>query len=187
MSPPFAFGKRRPGVSDCVETMNLYILRHGVAVEPGTPGFARDADRILTPEGEGKLRKIAKAMEAMELEFDLILSSPYLRAKQTAQIIAKAFGERRQVELTDALIPGGSIRKLFNLIHQVDPAPSNILLVGHEPSLSDLISLLVSGGHGVPVVMKKGGLCKLSCDKLSAGRCATLQWLLTPKQMALMA
>ena len=72
--------------------MNLYLLRHGIAVEPGTPGFAHDADRALTPEGERKLGKIAEAMEAMELRFDRVLSSPYLRARQTAEIIAKALG-----------------------------------------------------------------------------------------------
>ena len=64
--------------------MNLYILRHGIAVERGTPGYAKDADRPLTLEGERKLQLIAQAMKALDLAFDLILSSPYLRARQTA-------------------------------------------------------------------------------------------------------
>jgi len=61
------------------------------------------------------------------------------------------------------------------------------LLVGHEPYLSELISLLVAGDSSLCVVMKKGGLCKLSVETLKHGRCACLEWLLTPKQMALMA
>ena len=69
--------------------MNLYILRHGIAVEHGAPGYAKDADRPLTPEGERKLGQIAEAMKALELTFDLILSSPYLRARQTAEIVAE--------------------------------------------------------------------------------------------------
>ena len=167
--------------------MNLYVLRHGIAVEPGTPGYERDADRPLTPEGERKLRQIAEAMEALELSFDLILSSPYLRALQTAEIVAKALKGRKKVELSESLTPGGSTKKLVELLNRVQPSPESVLLVGHEPYLSGLISLLVSGDAGFAVVMKKGGLCKLSTESLKPGRCAALEWLLTPKQMALMS
>jgi len=68
--------------------MNLYLLRHGIAVEPGTTGFEKDSERPLTPKGQHQLRQIAAAMKKMDLRFDLILSSPFLRAKQTAEIIA---------------------------------------------------------------------------------------------------
>ena len=64
---------------------------------------------------------------------------------------------------------------------------ATVLLVGHEPDLSGLISLLVAGDTASAVVMKKGGLCKLSTESLKHGRCAALAWLLTPKQMALMS
>ena len=68
--------------------MELYILRHGIAVERGTPGYRKDADRPLTPEGKEKVHQIAEAILGMELKFDLILSSPYARAEQTAKIVA---------------------------------------------------------------------------------------------------
>jgi len=167
--------------------MELYILRHGIAVEPGTPGYEKDADRPLTPEGERKLGQIAKAMEALELSFDLILSSPYRRAQQTAEIIAAGLKARKKLELCDSLTPGGSTTKVVELLNHLRPCPESVLLVGHEPYLSGLISLLVSGKEGFAVVMKKGGLCKLSTESLKHGRCATLDWLLTPKQMALMS
>ena len=167
--------------------MDLYILRHGIAVEPGTPGYETDADRPLTPEGERKLRQIADAMRALELSFDLILSSPYLRARQTAEIVAATLGARKRLELSAALTPSGSIKKLVELLKRREPSPESVLLVGHEPYLSELISLLLSGKESFAVVMKKGGLCKLTTESLKPGRCATLQWLLTPKQMALMA
>ena len=167
--------------------MELYILRHGIAVEPGTPGYETDAERPLTPEGERKLRQIAEAMEALELSFDLILSSPYQRARQTAEIIAESLRARKKLELSDTLTPGGSTTKLVELLNRLKPSPENVLMVGHEPYLSGLISLLVSGKEHFAVVMKKGGLCKLSTESLKHGRCATLEWLLTPKQMALMA
>jgi phosphohistidine phosphatase len=167
--------------------MNLYILRHGLAVERGTAGYGKDSDRPLTPKGERKVWKVAEAMETLKLSFDLILSSPYTRARQTAQIVAEAFNARRELELTDALTPNGNARRLIELINAIDPAPQNLLLVGHEPYLSELISLLVTGDADSSVVLKKGGLCLLAVESLKPGRCAALEWLLTPKQMALMA
>jgi phosphohistidine phosphatase len=167
--------------------MNLYLLRHGIAVEPGAPGYATDADRPLLPKGERKLEEIAKAMAALELSFDLILSSPYRRANQTAELIAGSLKLRKRVEFCEDLTPGGSPKRVLERLTHLDPVPENVLLVGHEPYLSDLISLLLSGESGLSIVMKKGGLCKLSADQLRFGPCASLEWLATPKQMALMA
>jgi phosphohistidine phosphatase len=167
--------------------MNLFILRHGIAVEPGSPGYAKDADRPLTAEGERKTRRIAEAMATMDLSFDLILSSPYRRARQTAEIVAEVRKARKQLEYSEEVTPGGSPRKLIEQLARLEPAPVNVLLVGHEPDLSGLVSLLVSGNNGFNVLLKKGGLCKLSAESLIHGRCAVLEWLLTPKQMARMA
>ncbi len=90
--------------------------------------------------------------------------------------------------MTDALIPGANPRQLAEELHALAPAPESVLLVGHEPYLSRLISLLVSGDPDFAVALKKGGLCKLLItDRFRAGRCAELQWLLTPKQMELMS
>ena len=166
--------------------MNLYILRHGIAVESGTPGYERDADRPLTPEGERKLGQIAEAMQQLELSFDVILSSPYLRARQTAEIVAEALNARKKLELSDALTPGGSTRKLVEYLNRLDPVPENVLLVGHEPYLSGLVSLLAAGSESTFVALKKGGLCRIAIESLKHGRCGFLMWLLTPRQMALM-
>jgi phosphohistidine phosphatase len=166
--------------------MNLYILRHGIAVERGTPGVAKDADRSLTPKGERRLWRITEAMAALELIFDLILSSPYLRAKQTAEIVAEAFRARKKLELLDSLTPDGDPKTLIEHLQCLQPTPESVLLVGHEPYLSGLISRLVSGNVGLAVELKKGGLCRLTTESLKYGRCATLEWLLTPKQMELM-
>ena len=167
--------------------MNLYILRHGIAVEHGAPGYAKDADRPLTPEGERKLAQAAEAMEALDLTFDLILSSPYVRARQTAEIIAEAFHARKRLEFSASLACGGDTKELVAYLNRLQPLPDNVLLVGHEPYLSGLISLLVAGTECAGVVLKKGGLCRLSTESLRHGRCAALMWLLTPKQLALMS
>jgi phosphohistidine phosphatase len=167
--------------------MNLFILRHGLAVEPGSAGFNRDSDRPLTPKGERKLWKIGQAVEELEVCFDWILSSPYLRARQTAEIIAEALDLRKRVEMCEALTPVGSPARLIETINARKPAPESVLLVGHEPYLSELISLLISGSKDLPIIMKKAGFCKLEVDSLRNGKCATLEWLLTPKQLCLMA
>jgi phosphohistidine phosphatase len=167
--------------------MNLYILRHGIAVDHGTPGYENDADRPLTPEGERKLERIAEAMDRMDLDLDLILTSPFVRARQTAEGVAEVLKLRKKVELTDTLTPGGDSQKLIELIAHHQPEVDKVALVGHEPYLSGLISLLVAGKEGFGVVMKKGGLCKLAVDSLKHGRCAEIAWLLTPKQMEMMA
>lgn len=167
--------------------MNLYILRHGLAAERDAAGSGKDSDRPLTSKGERKMWEIAEALEALKLSFDLILSSPYTRARQTAQIVAEAFNARRELEFSDTLTPNGSAKKLIELIAAIRPPPEDVLLVGHEPYLSELVSLLVTGDTGASVVLRKGGLCKLAVESLKPGRCAALEWLLTPKQMALMS
>ena len=148
--------------------MNLFILRHGLAVEHGTPGYADDASRPLTVEGKAKLRKIRRAMEKLNLDFDVIISSPYKRARQTAEITAEGLGLANKLAFSDALIPDGSAKQLISRINHLKPRPENPLLVGHGPYLSGLISLLVSGGRDFSVELKKGGLAKLSMKALKA-------------------
>lgn len=167
--------------------MNLYLLRHGLAADLDTHGLAKDSERPLTSKGERKLLKIAEGMKALDLNFDVILSSPYLRARQTAEIISEAFHANKKIEFSDTLTPAGSPKKLVELLHGLTAVREDILLVGHEPHLSEFISLLVSGKPGFGVIMKKGGLCKLSVEAMRYGRCAALEWLLTPAQMTLMA
>ena len=167
--------------------MNVFILRHGSAVEPGTPGCERDSDRPLTPKGERRLQVVCAAMKKMELSFDFVLASPFLRAKQTAEIVAEELELKKKPQFSDALVPGGSAKNLIRQLNELRPAPENVLLVGHEPYLSRLISLLISGEDYTTIEMKKGGLCKLETVDLRPGVCARLAWLLTPSQMELMA
>lgn len=167
--------------------MNLYILRHGIAVEHGEPGFKTDSERPLTPEGRRELRRVADAAENLDLRFGLVLSSPLVRARQTAEIISKRLKLKKRLAFSDELVPDGDPGALVGQLNELKPAPESVLLVGHEPYLSRLIAQLISGNEDLNIDFKKGGLCKLECDRLQFGRCATLAWLLTPKQMKLMA
>ena len=162
--------------------MELYILRHAVAVARDSAGLRRDSDRPLTDKGRSKLRGVTRGMTALGLSFDLVLTSPYLRARQTAELVADDLGIEAQGERTSHLAPHGSPRALMDLIASRSSARSSVLVVGHEPYLSQLISVLVAGDDRTSITMKKAGLCKLAMQTARYGRCATLEWLLTPAQ-----
>jgi len=118
------------------------------------------------------------------LEFDLILSSPYLRAKETAEIVAEVFGMEKKLEISGTLASeGGNAEDLIEELKRKHGKRKQVLLVGHEPYLSGLIALLISGDRRLAITLKKGGLGKLSVDRLIYGRCASLEWLMTPAQM----
>ena len=166
--------------------MNLYLLRHGIATESEMAGFQPDSERPLTAKGKKRLRSTTRAMAKLDLSFDLILSSPFRRAKQTAEIIAKNFKLRKKLSFSEELTPAGNPRLLIQQLNQFRPEPKNVLLVGHEPYLGQLIALLAAGNTSLEIDFKKGGLCKLEAEFLLYGRCAKLVWLLTPRQMELM-
>ncbi len=161
----------------------LYLMRHGLAVEPGTPGFKTDADRALTHKGRRQLRKIAKAMDELDLDLDLILSSPFVRARQTAEIVAGTLKMKKHLTFANALAVGGDPALLLRQLSRMKPLPENLLLVGHEPGLSQLMSILLTGNASMKIDFKKSGLCKLEISKLRLGACATLVWMLTPSQL----
>jgi phosphohistidine phosphatase len=166
--------------------MNLYLLRHGLAGEHHPRRWPDDSKRPLTPKGRRRLHETADAMRAMGLSFDLILTSPYQRTLQTAEIIVGALKHPRPPGACEHLTPNGDPKALIEQLRKIKRAPKNILLVGHEPYLSQLTGLLATGNTRAGIDFKKGGLCKLEIETLRYGRCATLAWLLTPKQMALM-
>jgi phosphohistidine phosphatase len=161
--------------------MNIYVLRHGIAVERGTEGFEKDSERPLTGKGRRQLRKSAAAMKRMNLRFDLILSSPYTRARQTAEIVAEELKLKKRLKLSDALRYENDPEAMIAEIAGLKSKPKNLLLVGHEPYLSHLISRLISGNGDMAIDFKKGGLCKL--EKSEGTASAHLAWLLTPKLM----
>jgi len=167
--------------------MNLFLLRHGIAVDPGALSGASDADRPLSQEGKKKTRNIARGMKALELSFDLILSSPYARARETAEIVAHEFGLDAVVEFSPRLEVGGDPASLVAEIAARGKDLNDVLLVGHEPQLSKLISYLLAGNSGLSITMKKGGLCKLDVPRLRYARSASLEWLLTPSQLVRIA
>ncbi len=165
--------------------MELYLLRHAIAVERGTAGYA-DPKRPLTPEGIQKMKRIARGIKKLKIDFDLILSSPYRRAKETAQILVDELNVKKKLKFSDQLIPEGSFKKLALELKAFFEVYENIVLVGHEPFLSQFMSKLITGKNDFTVELKKGGLAKLTLDKIAFGSGdVIINWLLTPYQLML--
>ena len=161
--------------------MNLYLMQNAIAVEPDE--FSEDRERPLSEKGCKRMEKIARNLEKLDLSFDLILTSPYLRARQTADLVADALNIKpKYVVESENLAPLGLADQLVEEINtrgQVD----FLLLVGHEPFLNQLIGMLVAGDASLSLGMRHAGLCRLSMERLIYGRCATLEWLMTPAQL----
>jgi phosphohistidine phosphatase len=162
--------------------MNIYIVRHAIAVDRGTPGYDDDSQRPLTDTGRKKMKKITKGLEQLGIALDVILASPYVRARDTAKILADRFDKMDKIYFTDNLIPPGNFESLIFEIHEKYDV-ANIALVGHEPMLSSLVSWLTTGDMDARVTMKKGGVAYLTSDTLYQDGRATLEWLLTPSLM----
>lgn len=167
--------------------MDLYLLRHGIAEEREARSRRPDSARRLTEKGVRRVRQIARAMRELELEFDLILSSPFQRARETAEIVAETLQIEDRLQFSTHLAIPASSPRLVEQINRLQPPPKSALLVGHEPHLSGFASLLLAGTVSLDLILKKGGLCKLEVSGLQAARCAALAWLLTPRQMTLIA
>jgi phosphohistidine phosphatase len=163
--------------------MELYILRHGIAVQRGTPGYPND-DRPLTEEGVEKMKAGAKGIARIVDGFNVIISSPLVRALDTAKITAKAIGYNDEIVITELLIPGASMKSLFKFIQSY--GKEKILIVGHEPQLGSIASKLIGSVDSV-IMFKKGGLCRINVSSLITGENGVLVWNLTPKQLRLIA
>jgi len=162
--------------------MNLYLMRHAIASD--SYGQVDDSMRSLTDKGREKLGKIAHNLNKLKIKFDVILVSPYLRTRQTAAIVAEVLDiQEKNVRLSQHLTPYGDADSLVNEIEALGDV-ENVLIVSHEPFLSQLIGVFVAGDVGMRVEMKKAAVCKLVVGKLTNSKCATLEWLLPPAILA---
>lgn len=160
--------------------MKLYILRHGDAGTSGDPAYSNDDERPLSSKGTSRTETLARALRRWDVTFDVIFSSPLVRARETAEIVASELRLKDRLTLTEQLAPSGDVVKLVTEVNAVLPTPGSVLLVGHEPYLSHLISRLSTTHGDLAVTLKKGGLCRMDAETLRPERCAYLEWLLTP-------
>jgi phosphohistidine phosphatase len=155
--------------------MILYFLRHGLAAERET-WTGDDALRPLTKKGEKSLAIIADTMFELGLGLDLILTSPYVRAYQTAVVVAKRLQKMDVLVQDNRLTPGFGIAELTETLKDHKDATS-ILLVGHEPDFSETVSALIGGGR---LIFKKAGLARVDLNSQAPPK-GELVWLIPPK------
>ncbi len=157
--------------------MILYVLRHGIAEDWNPEG---DSERSLTDEGREKLALILATAKRAGVKPDLITTSPYLRAEQTAELAAKALGYADEPEGDGVLMPFSDVLETWADIRGMRELDS-VMLVGHNPHLSELVTAIVGAGAG-RVTMKKGALARLRVDPSSTAPRGSLEWLLTAKR-----
>jgi phosphohistidine phosphatase len=158
----------------------LYVMRHGLAVTRGSVRFSDDAQRPLVPEGKEKMREIAGGLKRMGFEVDWIVTSPLVRAADTAGIIAESLASSVPVDVCDAMRPGGSPEDLLAFLAK-RPNFRRVLVVGHEPDLSELAARLIGAGGHANLAFKKGGCCMISFDEFPPKSPGQLVWWLTPR------
>lgn len=165
--------------------MDLYVVRHAVAHKRDRDRWPDDAERPLTPEGEERFRRVAEGILRLVPEIEMVLSSPFVRAWQTAEILVQA-GWPAPVSC-EALEPDCPLQKVLDTIARYDGLES-VAVVGHRPGLHELVSyLLVGDADGMDVQIKKGGVVRLQFEGLPESGAGSLCWLLTPKALRISA
>jgi len=169
--------------------MEVYFLRHGEAGQR-VPIASRDMERALTAAGRKEIEEVGEGLVELDLKFDLIATSPLKRAKETASIVNKRLKRKFPVEEWRELAPEGNRNALYDKLRKLRQG-STVMFVGHEPYLTTTIGEIVGrdgvGSSSPRIVLKKGGLAKVSLTGLNPRIIGELRWLLTPKQIRKMA
>lgn len=165
--------------------MHILVVRHAIAEEREVFAKKNDDDlqRPLTKRGIERMREGAAGLRQLVTRVDVLASGPLVRARQTADILAKALKPARRVEVPE-LAPGFGPTAATDWLQQLAPE-STVGLVGHEPDLSELVAWLTCGRVAGFLEMKKGSACLLRCPTTPARDTATLLWALAPRQLRL--
>jgi phosphohistidine phosphatase len=172
--------------------MNLLVIRHAIAEdkEAFAASGRSDDQRPLTEAGRSKMRRAAEGLRSTCPRVAVLASSPLLRARETADIVAPAFRVGR-VEIVDALRPDRPFEELTSWLRRRvspnDPDDTTVAVVGHEPHLSGLVTWLMTSAMDSRIELKKGGACLLGFEGKPAAGEATLRWALTPSQLRALA
>jgi len=155
----------------------LYLIRHGIAEDRGE-AWPDDTMRPLTDEGISSLRRSARSLARLGVTFDVVLTSPLVRARQTAEVVAAAFDPRPTVATAESLAPGGGYQAMLDDLAK-HSRRSRIALVGHEPGIGQLAARLA--GVRQPIEFKKGAVARIDVDVLPPDGPGSLRWFVTPK------
>ncbi len=159
--------------------MQLYIVRHGIAIDREDPQCPPDARRFLTEEGVERTRQVARGIAAIAAVPDLMVSSPYVRAMQTAEIFAKVLEyPKDKIRKSDFLLPAAEPLEFFRELSK-DKDSSAVFVFGHAPHLDALLATALNSKHEI-TALKKAGAALVELKRITppAGQ---LVWISTPK------
>lgn len=155
----------------------LYLIRHGLAEERGE-AWPDDSKRPLTSDGISLMRKEARGLARLGVALDVVLSSPLVRARQTAELVAAGLDPKPSLVTVDSLAPDGSYAAIVSDLEK-HARKTRIALVGHEPAIGELAARLIGSRHALE--FKKGAVCRIDVEELPPVGPGDLRWLLTPK------
>jgi len=155
----------------------LYLIRHGVAEERGE-AWPDDTKRPLSEAGMTRMRKSMRGLARMDVAIDIILTSPLVRTKQTAEIVAGGLDPRPAIVAVDSLAPGGTHAAILADLEK-HGRKTRIGIVGHEPGIGELAARLIGSRHAVE--FKKGAICRIDVDELPPSGPGDLRWFMPPK------
>ena len=164
-------------------TLELYLIRHGLAADRGDD-YPDDSKRPLTGKGISALKKEARALAALGVDFDQIITSPLVRTRQTAEVFAQLLPSTPPVALSDALAPAGAPAAVFQELAR-HMRKGRIALVGHEPNIGELAARLI--GSRVPLTFKKGAICRIDFEVFPPKGRGSLRWFLPPRMLRRLA
>ncbi len=164
--------------------MKLYLVRHAIAANPDPQAWPDDSERPLTEKGIRRFRRAARGIPRLDGSVDVVISSPFRRARETAMILQVEAGWPASIYLDE--LTGASPSALLAAL-QPHAAADAIALVGHEPQLSQLAGTLIGREGLAQVEMKKGAVACIEVDTLGPEAHGTLLWLLPPKALRAIA
>lgn len=154
----------------------VYVIRHGLA-EAGGPAWPDDSARPLTAKGESQMRQAVRGLKRLDVVVDLVLTSPYARAKRTADLVAAGLAPRPAVVMLPALAPGGALDAVVRALG-THRRHNRIALVGHGPAVGELVSRLAGPS---PVDFRKGAVARIDFEAAAESLRGRLRWLLPAK------
>ena len=158
----------------------LYLIRHALAEERGD-AWPDDAKRPLSERGIDRMRKTARGLARLDVWIDVVLTSPLVRARQTADLVASAFDPRPPIITIDSLAPDGSYPSLVADLEK-HARKTHVALVGHEPAIGELAARLIGSRHSFE--FKKGAVCRIDVEEIPPAGPGDLRWMMPPRMLA---
>ena len=157
----------------------LYLVRHAIAAERGDE-WPDDNKRPLTVRGISRFKEAVRGLRHLDVELDEIWTSPLVRARQTADILAAGLGGKPMVKVLDALAPGQTPAAVVTQLARASRG-GRLALVGHEPGLGELAAHLIGAARSLE--FRKGGVGRIDVGALNGKRPGSLVWFLPPKML----